>query len=440
MTKLRILSGVVLCLLVSSGPLSAQTLRIFQIDVEQADAALLVMPNGKTLLIDSGKNGHGPRIQAVMQRAGVTQIDVFVNTHYHEDHFGGIDDLVDAGVPVLESFDRGDKDCCLPQAKKNQTTFKDYQRTVGEDARSLRPGDAITLDPLVLITCISSGGRVVGEVGGSGGAEENDMSVSLLVEFRGFKAFYGGDTEAPTETKIAARDLAMNVDLYKGNHHGSHSSTSPTFMADLMPTLIVISNGNDDNYKHPRQITLTTTAALMPMPTVLQTNKCFRAAPCANVADALIADPETVDQDGTIEIEVDAATESYTARYRTTTRTFMVKSPATSPLVSASTVVIAGVLPNPSGPDDQAETVSIRNRGTTSISLVGWTLKDRSGATWNLSGSLALGQSRTFRRNGQAMSLNNAGDELSLLDADSVERDRFEYAASSEGMIITTGH
>ena len=24
----------------------------------------------------------------------------------HEDHFGGIDDLVDAGVPVLESYDR----------------------------------------------------------------------------------------------------------------------------------------------------------------------------------------------------------------------------------------------------------------------------------------------------------------------------------------------
>jgi hypothetical protein len=36
----------------------AQTLRIFHIDVEQGDAALVVMPNGKTLLIDSGKNGH----------------------------------------------------------------------------------------------------------------------------------------------------------------------------------------------------------------------------------------------------------------------------------------------------------------------------------------------------------------------------------------------
>src|SRR5688572_15256874 len=144
----------------------AQTLRIYQIDVEQADAALIVMPNGKTLLIDSGKNGHGQRIRNAMTQAGVTQIDAFVNSHYHEDHFGGIDDLVDAGVPVLESYDRGDKGpCCLPAAKRNQVTFKDYQRTVGEDAIKLRPGDTINLDPLVTITVIASGGLVIGEPG-----------------------------------------------------------------------------------------------------------------------------------------------------------------------------------------------------------------------------------------------------------------------------------
>jgi len=82
---------------------AAQTLRLYHIDVEQADAALVVMPNGKTLLIDSGKNGHGSRIKAVMDLAGVTHIDAFVNSHYHEDHFGGIDDLVDMGVPVSPS-------------------------------------------------------------------------------------------------------------------------------------------------------------------------------------------------------------------------------------------------------------------------------------------------------------------------------------------------
>ena len=150
--------SLVVGLVFTACPLAAQNLRIYQIDAEPADAALFVLPNGKTLLIDAGKNGHGERIRHVMARAGVTQIDAFVATHYHEDHVGGIDELVDVGVPVLESFVRGDKDCCLSAANQNEPTFKDYQRTVGEDARPLRLGDTISLDPLVTLHCIAAGG------------------------------------------------------------------------------------------------------------------------------------------------------------------------------------------------------------------------------------------------------------------------------------------
>ncbi len=58
--------------------------------------------------MDSGKNGHGARIKDVMDQAGITRIDHFVCTHYHEDHYGGIDDLVlDQGVTVGQVYDRG---------------------------------------------------------------------------------------------------------------------------------------------------------------------------------------------------------------------------------------------------------------------------------------------------------------------------------------------
>jgi metallo-beta-lactamase superfamily protein len=104
-------------------PSSAETLRIYHIDVEQGAATLFVAPGGRTLLFDSGKNGHGSRIQAVMKQAGVSQIDLFVNSHYHEDHFGGIDDLVDLQVPVLEAYDRGDHQF-VPAANKKQPTWQ----------------------------------------------------------------------------------------------------------------------------------------------------------------------------------------------------------------------------------------------------------------------------------------------------------------------------
>jgi len=74
------------------------------------------------------------------------------------------------------------------------------------------------------------------------------------------------------------------------------------------------------------------------------------------------------------------------------------------------------------------------------VSLDGWTLRDHSSGTWSLTGSLAAGQSCVFRPDRQAMSLNDAGDEVTLIDATSTERDRFAYAATSEGVEVLTGH
>ena len=62
-----------------------------------------------SLLVDSGKNGTGDEVKTAMTTAGVSQIDFFVCTHYHEDHYGGIDELFnDPQVSIGQSFDRGD--------------------------------------------------------------------------------------------------------------------------------------------------------------------------------------------------------------------------------------------------------------------------------------------------------------------------------------------
>lgn len=97
----------------------------------------------------------GGRIKAVMDRDGVSAIDFFVLTHYHEDHDGGIDDLVHLGVPVRQAYDRGDK-TSLPASQRNQATFKDYQAALGDDAQQLRGGMTVPLDSLMTVTCISS--------------------------------------------------------------------------------------------------------------------------------------------------------------------------------------------------------------------------------------------------------------------------------------------
>ena len=60
------------------------------------------------MLLDSGPSGHlyTDRILATMKDAGVKQIDYFVVSHYHWDHFGTIAELAPR-VPVLNFVDHG---------------------------------------------------------------------------------------------------------------------------------------------------------------------------------------------------------------------------------------------------------------------------------------------------------------------------------------------
>ena len=382
-------------LFVSVLSLSAQTLRIYHIDVDQGDATLLVAPNGNTLLVDSGRNRQGSRLKRAMDQAGVSRIDFFVDTHYHADHYGGIDDLVNLGIQVVESYDRADKIAdVLPSGKLDEPTFVDYETAVGQDATHIRPGDTIPLDPSIMVTCISSGGVVIGEANPSTGRDENDMSVSLLIAFGDFTYFVGGDIGQPTEAKIAERDLVVDVDVYQANHHGSDTSSSRAFMEDLEPRVIVISNGNRRDYKHPKQSTLNLYASLPGPPTVFQTNKYTKGGDGGNVPDTFIADLDAPGDEGTIILNVDGGAGTYTVTYRDVTpQTFQIKG-------ESSSVVIASLLPNPPGNDRLNEEVTLRNSGSTAINLAGWTLEDRSGKSWSLTdlGTLAAGESKTIRR------------------------------------------
>ncbi len=417
-------------------PSPAQGLRIIHIDVEQGDATLMISPSGKTLLVDSGKNGHGERIKAAMNDAGVSEIDDFVLTHYHEDHMGGIDDLIADSVHVLHAYDRGDKEF-LPASTTSSSTFRDYQAAVGEHATHLTRGETLPFDPAVLVTCISSGGVVLGETHPSHGVDENDMSISLLVEFHGFRYFIGGDCEKETEQKIADHDLVRNIDACEADHHGSNTSSSPDFMHDLSPTVIIISNGNNALYRHPRQSVLDFYASMTPRPTVFQTNRYLQGGAGGNVPAAFIADTLSTASNGTITLAVSQDGTTYTVTYRDRHIQFTTKHPAI-----IHRLVIESLLPDPVGDDIDLEEVTIHNAGSASVAMSGWFLKDESGRVWTLAGlgTIAAGQSATVRRNHMPMSLNNTADIVSLIAPDNSIADSVSYSSTQEGTKILTGH
>jgi competence protein ComEC len=435
-----VFSAVFVILAVTS-PAAGQTLRIYHIDVDQADAILLVSPDGQSLLIDCGEDNMGDRVKAVMDQAGVEQIDYFVCSHYHTDHYGGIDELIeDEGVTVVTAYDRGDKECCLPEGKHDDRYFKDYMRALGHRAEVLGRGYTIELGD-VDVTCLAHGSVVLSEPDPvTHGHNENDMSIALLVQYAGFRYFTAGDLLRRTERKVAELDQVQDVDMYKSNHHGSNTSSRIELMEALSPSAIVISNGSH-HYAHPRRVILDRYAELESEPVVFQTNKLLidddRGG---NVPDAFIGDLDAEGADGTILVTVDGAAGTYEVSYRDTSVAFDIKARATEP----PDVVIVSLLPNPDGGaavERLEEEVTLRNDSDGTVSLIGWTLIDTSTRIWSLSaaGDVEPGQSVTIRRGGMAMALNNSGDHIYLRDPNANTVDEYSYASSTEGDRIHTG-
>ncbi len=89
-------------------------LKIVVLDVGQADAILVMTPNGDICLIDSGKtNAHGSRIvdylsSPALNGIGVLKtIDLLYTTHFDQDHIGGMKKITERGVHIRKAFDQG---------------------------------------------------------------------------------------------------------------------------------------------------------------------------------------------------------------------------------------------------------------------------------------------------------------------------------------------
>src|ERR1700724_1617106 len=83
-------------------------LDVYFIDVEGGQSTLFVTPTGQSLLVDTGWAGgrDAGRIVDVAKKAGLSQIDYLVTTHYHGDHVGGLPDLA-AKFPIKTFVDHG---------------------------------------------------------------------------------------------------------------------------------------------------------------------------------------------------------------------------------------------------------------------------------------------------------------------------------------------
>jgi beta-lactamase superfamily II metal-dependent hydrolase len=276
-------------------------LDIHHINTGRGNAALLILPDGTTLLVDAGDGGHRPPrgtaprpdasrptgewIARYARAMGASGIDYGYITHFHDDHLNAMVDVAER-IPVRTMFDRAWPTYDYPAADHPEfhaAAFLRYRAFLargGAQGERLVAGrsDQIVLrrDPARYPSFEVRNVAANGDVWTGRGTEtrrhvppletlarpdwptENMSSLAIRVRYGRFDYWTGGDmpglprpgypdwhdVESPVARAVGPVDVAVP------NHHGNRDSTNAFFVSALRPRVWVIPVWSADHPGH----------------------------------------------------------------------------------------------------------------------------------------------------------------------------------------------
>lgn len=207
--------------------INSEQLNIFFFNVGQADSSL-IMYNGKTILIDAGNISDGKEILKFLNAKGIQQIDYLIGTHIHEDHIGGIIDIVN-NIQVEKIF--------MPYNEKDNSEF--YNKV----KKAIKSKDLL-IETLKETDELSLGENLVFKilyVDNTEPTKANNASIVAQLTYAKQKYLFMGDAEKEVENKLISKGLLEDVDVLKVGHHGSDTSTTENFINKVLPEISIIS-------------------------------------------------------------------------------------------------------------------------------------------------------------------------------------------------------
>ncbi len=210
-------------------------------DVGQGDGALVLLDNGKSILIDGGDKGIAENVLIpLLNYYGIREPDITILTHLHRDHGTGILDLVKAGrISSIYT------PCITPNKELAELFLLQEDNRV--DLHSIGKDDKIVLSDSAVMYILSP--ESINDNGG------NEDSAVVLLSIGDAGILFMGDAGAATEHELLLQQQSMSIlnstaDFLKAGHHGSKFSTTQDFLDALSLDAAVISVG-ENTYGHP---------------------------------------------------------------------------------------------------------------------------------------------------------------------------------------------
>jgi competence protein ComEC len=228
------LAWVCLALVTGAAPRPADELRCTFLAVGHGGAAVLELPDGRTLLYDAGSmrgpDVAGRAIAPFLWSRKIQRLDEVILSHADLDHFNGLAGLVErfAVGRVLTSPTFEDK--------KNEAVAHTLEvlRRRRIPHETIRAGDKLSAGGVTL--------RVLHPPLHFKGSSENSRSVVLEVQHQGCRLLLTGDLEAEGLQRVL-RLPPRKVDVLMAPHHGSHRVDGAALLRWCRPRLVVSCQG-----------------------------------------------------------------------------------------------------------------------------------------------------------------------------------------------------
>ena len=202
------------------------------LDVGQADSILIAKDN-EYILIDAGNNEDGPKLVTYFRKLGITKFKIVIATHAHEDHIGGMDDIIKNFT--IDNF-------YMPDTITTTKTF--------EDVLDALDSEQIAFQTPKINEELSFKGATLRIIAVDSTADNlNDTSIVSRLKYGTTSFLFMGDASSQVESRLLKREIRS--DVLKVGHHGSRYSTTLTFLEKVSPSYAVISTGKNNSYDHP---------------------------------------------------------------------------------------------------------------------------------------------------------------------------------------------
>ena len=226
------------------------------LNIGQGDALYIESPSGVRVLLDGGPDGSVLGELSKVMPLSAHQLDAIIESHPDSDHIAGLVDvlaryqvgaLIEPGMP---------KASATAEALEREAAQQKVPRYIARRGMNIDLGGGAVLQVLYPDdTAI-----------GMAHKNDNDGVIVARLVYGKMSVLLTADAPFDAEDRLLAMERAdgapeLASTILKVGHHGSKTSTGAGFLADVHPSLAVISVGAQNKYGHPTPETLQRLAA-----------------------------------------------------------------------------------------------------------------------------------------------------------------------------------